>query len=329
MQDPIQPVMQCAEVEALLSEALDGALHGPTLEAFEAHQQGCATCRSMVDEARAGMSLLRGLDEAEPPHNLVHNILAQTIGALPSEHTIAKPRGEGWREKLKGRLVPIFAPVVTPRFAMSFGTAFFVITMLLGIAGFHFTDVRHWDLSANGIRKTYYATEARAMRYYENMRLVYEIESRVRDLRHAATPDTSQDNQQLQQQQPPQQEAPAPEQKNPPKSDNRQHDGNEPTFVHDMGQPEAVAYPVVQGAIVEEPGFSAADWSSPLSGFQPRAGAEARFVARAFGTAEAVPFHPDAIRFGAANVASISQARQQDRRQVDFNLLRSENRRTA
>ncbi len=26
------------------------------------------------------------------------------------------------------------------------------------------------------------------MRYYENMRLVYEIESRVRDLRKAATP---------------------------------------------------------------------------------------------------------------------------------------------
>ena len=32
------------------------------------------------------MHWLKGLDDVEPPRNLVHNILAQTIGALPSEH---------------------------------------------------------------------------------------------------------------------------------------------------------------------------------------------------------------------------------------------------
>ena len=58
------------------------------LAAFEAHQQSCAACRTMVEEARAGMHWLKGLDEAEPPRNLVHNILAQTIGALPSEHIV-------------------------------------------------------------------------------------------------------------------------------------------------------------------------------------------------------------------------------------------------
>src|SRR5579871_5096471 len=245
MQDQPQSVMQCAEVEALLADALDGALHGPTLAAFKAHQQGCDVCRSMVEESRAGMSLLRALDEAEPPRNLVHNILAQTIGALPSEHAVAKPRGESWLEKLKGRLVPMFAGVATPRFAMSFGMAFFSITMILGIAGFHFTDLRHWDLSSKGITRAYYDTEARVMRYYENMRLVYEIESRVRDLRHAATPDNPADNQ-LQ----PEQEAPAPKpnlkqdqiqnQKNPSKSENRHSNGS--TYARDMGAALDVNY---------------------------------------------------------------------------------------
>jgi hypothetical protein len=225
MPEQIQPGMQCHEVEALLAEALDGALHGPTLAAFEAHQQGCDTCRSMVEEARAGMRLLQALEDAEPPRNLVHNILAQTIGALPSEHAVVQPRGEGWLERLKGRLAPVFAGVATPRFAMSFGMAFFSITMLLGIAGFHFADVRNWDLSSRGISKAYYATEARVMRYYENMRLVYEIESRVRDLRHAATPDNNQDIEPQQQQQPPQQQAPAP--KNPSKSEMQRDDSNQ------------------------------------------------------------------------------------------------------
>jgi hypothetical protein len=239
-----QSGMQCAEIEVLLADALDGVLHGPTLVAFEAHQQGCSACHSMVNEARAGMSLLQALDEAEPPRNLVHNILAQTIGALPSEHAVVKPSGEGWLDRLKGRLAPIFAPVVTPRFAMSLGMAFFSITMILGIAGFHFADIRHWDLSTKGVRKTYYETEARVMRYYENMRLVYEIESRVRDLRRNATPETDQDNKPQ-----PQQEAPAPNQKNPSKSENRpQPDNHHHDYSRDNGEPQLAAYPAARTA---------------------------------------------------------------------------------
>lgn len=249
-----QSGMQCAEVEALLSEALDGALPGPTLAAFEAHQQGCASCRSTVAEARAGMRLLHALDDAEPPRNLVHNILAQTIGALPSEHAVVPPRGEGWLEKLKGRLAPVFAPVVTPRFAMSFGMAFFSITMLLGIAGFRFGDVRHWDLTSKGIQRTYYATEARVMRYYDNMRLVYEIESRVRDLRKAATPDNTQNSQQPEQQQETPATNPNNNPKTAPKSEVRpQHEGNHPGYSRDMGGPELASCPAVESAGVVFP----------------------------------------------------------------------------
>ncbi len=237
--------VECVEVEALLAEALDGTLQGATLAAFEAHRNSCAACRAMVADAQAGMNFLQGLGDAEPPRNLVHNILAQTIGALPSEHAVPKPHGEGWLEKLKGRLAPVFAPVVTPRFAMSFGMAFFSITMLLGIAGFHFADVRHLDLSSKGITKTYYETQARVMRYYENMRLVYEIESRVRDLRRAATPDNTQDNTKQQQQQEAPAPNPAPSPKNPSKSDSRLPDRSQHTYSRDNGPPELATFPAV------------------------------------------------------------------------------------
>lgn len=242
--------MQCVQVEALLAEILDGTLQGETLTSCEAHRQSCASCRAMIEEARAGMHWLNALDEAEPPRNLVHNILAQTIGALPSEHAVVKPRGEGWLEKLKGRLAPMFAPIATPRFAMSFGMAFFSITMLLGIAGFHFADVRHWDLSSKGIRRTYYEAQARCMRYYENMRVVYEIESRVRDLRRAATPD--QNAQPQQQQQQPQQEAPAPNQKNPSKTENRQHGARPQSYSRDNGEPMLASFPAVMLAAIPQ-----------------------------------------------------------------------------
>ena len=194
MEHETQSGMQCMEFEALLSEALDANLHGTVLAAFEAHQRTCPACAALYEQAAAGMHWLKGLEDIDPPKNLVHNILAQTIGSVPETSTQAAPAGEGWLERLKGSLSPIFAPVMTPRFAMSFGMAFFSITMLANIAGFHASDLKHLDLSPKGLQKTYYATEARVVRYYENIRLVYEIESRVRDLRRAATPEKQEEN---------------------------------------------------------------------------------------------------------------------------------------
>jgi hypothetical protein len=228
MAGEVQPGMQCVEVEALLAEIIDGTLHGSRLAAVEAHQQSCLACRTMAKEASAGMHWLKGLDEAEPPRHLVHNILARTIGALPSENVAVVPKGEGWFERLKGRLSPVFAPVVTPRFAMSFGMAFFSITMLLNIAGFHVADLRHVDMSAKGITKTYYSTQARVVRYYENIRLVYEIESRVRDLRRVASPQNKQEE---------------PTQKNPPKSDYRQDKDRRNQNSRDVSQPVLAVRP--------------------------------------------------------------------------------------
>ena len=280
-----QPGMQCVEVEALLAEALDGTLQGQQLAGFEAHQQSCAACQGLLEEARAGMHWLKGLDEAEPPRHLVHNILAQTIGALPSEHVLPAPSSEGWFGKLKARLAPVFAPVATPRFAMSFGMAFFSITMLLGIAGFHMRDLRNLDLSSKGIMKTYYDTQARIARYYENMRLVYQIESRVRDLKRAATPETNSDNKQPQQQQQ-QQKQEAPATKNPSKSENRQDQNHStPKYSRDNGQRELTVFPAVQMSAV----------SVDLTG-------------GALGRAAAVPF-PAERASARANGESVDQAR--------------------
>jgi hypothetical protein len=234
-----QPGMQCVEVEALLAEAIDDTLHGSTLAAFEAHRDSCSACRAKVEEASRGMHWLKGLDEVEPPRNLVHNILAQTIGQIPEPRAAQAPKGESWLERLKGKVSPVFAPVVTPRFAMSFGMAFFSITMLLSIAGFHVADLRHVDLSTKGITKTYYSTQARVVRYYENIRLVYEIETRVRDLRRVATPQNKQ-------------EEPT-QQKNQPKGDYQQDkDRRNQNYNREMGQPALASSPASSNQAMDE-----------------------------------------------------------------------------
>ena len=74
--------MQCAEFDALLSDALEGALTGAGLERFEAHRASCPSCGPLFAEARTGFQLLHALQEVEPPKTMVHNILAATIGQV-------------------------------------------------------------------------------------------------------------------------------------------------------------------------------------------------------------------------------------------------------
>ena len=239
MPDQIQPGMQCLEVEALLADAIDGTLHGATLAGFEAHRHSCPACRTMVEEASRGMHWLKELDEIEPPRHLVHNILAQTIGQVPEPRPVLAPKGESWLERLKGKLSPMFAPVVTPRFAMSFGMAFFSITMLLSIAGFHVADLRHVDLTAKGITRAYYSTQTRVVRYYENIRLVYEIETRVRDLRRVATPPNGQDQS-------------APQNTQPKGDDQQDKDRRNQNYNHEMGQPALASSPSSSNHVMDE-----------------------------------------------------------------------------
>jgi hypothetical protein len=49
-------------------------------------------------------------------------------------------------------------------------------------------DLRQVSLRPAALRHTYYNTQARVVRYYENIRLVYEVESRVRELKRTVTP---------------------------------------------------------------------------------------------------------------------------------------------
>jgi hypothetical protein len=185
--------MQCHEFDALLSEALDKYLTGSRLESFQAHARSCEVCGPLLAEAEAGKRWLEQLIEVEPPANLIHNILAATTGV-----ETARVRGEtaaaqrSWFDRMRGWadmvVSPILGVVKQPRFAMSFGMAFFSLSICLSLAGVRLTDLRHADLRPSAIKRTYYETSGKVVKYYENIRFVYEIESRVREFKRATTP---------------------------------------------------------------------------------------------------------------------------------------------
>ncbi len=190
MPDPTK--MQCGEIDALLSDAIEGKLTGAQLASFEAHTQSCASCGPLFAEAAAGHTWLKSLEDVEPPTEMVTNILVATTG-LDTTRLHAKfgeriswlDRAQDWAD---GFFTPVLAFARQPRFVMSFGMIFFGLSVSLSMAGVKVTDIRHADLRPSAIKRGYYETSGRVVKYYENIRFVYEIESRVREFKKATAP---------------------------------------------------------------------------------------------------------------------------------------------
>ncbi len=196
MPDHTSNGMQCHEFDLVLSDALDGVLTGAELDRFQAHARVCQACGPLFAEAEAGRSWLKGLTEVEPPASLVNNILASTTGVdtqrLRTTVTIAASRAS-WLEHLQASVSGFFAPVWEtvrqPRFAMSFGMAFFALSVGLTVLGVKPGDVRGvLSLRPSDIRHTYYATQARVVRYVDNVRPVLQLQAAIHGVKRTLTP---------------------------------------------------------------------------------------------------------------------------------------------
>ncbi len=204
MPDPTSNGMQCHEFDGLLSDAVDGVLSGVQLEGFQAHARSCSVCGPLLAEVTAGRSWLKDLTEVEPPAGLVMNILASTTGVdsqrlranVSTQMSLSLQPRVTWLERVQDwasnwvskTVQPIWATVRQPRFAMSFGMAFFSLSVALSVLGVKPADLRSISLRPAAIRHTYYNAQARVVRYYSNIRLVYEVESRVRELKRNVAP---------------------------------------------------------------------------------------------------------------------------------------------
>jgi hypothetical protein len=186
--------MQCHEFDLLLTEALDGVLSGVALDRFQAHAKSCKACGPLLAEAEAGRNWLKGLTEVEPPASLVTNILASTTGVdtqrLRTAAPLYQPRVSWWEQVRASYVEPVLAMVRQPRFAMSFGMAFFALSAIMTVAGVKPGDaaltVSQMVEHPSSIRHVYYNTQARIVRYYENARIVYEYQAAMQRFKRTA-----------------------------------------------------------------------------------------------------------------------------------------------
>ena len=184
--------MACSEWEALLVDALDGTLSAAEAAAFETHRADCLACAQLLEEAKRGAEWLNFLDaEPEVPQDLVSRILAQTSG---TELTMAAPlaaAGEVAVVVPPGWLPGLERHAARSRWMMTAAMAFFSIAFTLNLTGVRLNDFHLSDLKPTAIASTltrqFYVADAHLVRYYDNLRFVYELESRVREIKQNTT----------------------------------------------------------------------------------------------------------------------------------------------
>jgi hypothetical protein len=218
----------CARCEAMLADAVDGTLSAADQEFFDLHMAVCASCSQQLADARRGAAWLEMLrtPAPEPPATLVERILTQTswaqeaaeaaasLGMQPSDlplshpqHAVpamaagyAGPAGQGVvipfpRRFMAAVRTSSFGQIMRqPRLAMTAAMAFFSIALTMNLAGIHPLSLRASDLQPSSLKREYHDANARVIRYYEGLRVVYELESRVHDLQTATDNDATAGN---------------------------------------------------------------------------------------------------------------------------------------
>lgn len=182
-----QGPLRCEEWEVLLAEALDGLLPATERAAFETHSAECQVCAQLLTQAKQGREWLQFL-EAEPeiPSDLVARILGKTSGAAASGPlALGSPGSIPVAAHVLG--VPVRRVAWDTRMMMTAAMAFFSIALTLNLAGVRITNLRLADLTPASMEmnltRQFYGAKKSMAQYYDNLRLVYEVESRMRDLR--------------------------------------------------------------------------------------------------------------------------------------------------
>src|SRR5256885_8544997 len=109
-----------------------------------------------------------------------------TPNVTPQGHWILSGCGRSFTDRKSTRLNSSHVLISYAVFCLK--KKIFSLSITLSMAGVKVTDLRHADLRPSALRRTYYETTGRIVKYYDNIRFVYEIELRLRRFKRATTP---------------------------------------------------------------------------------------------------------------------------------------------
>lgn len=173
----------CEQIEARLSDHLDGLLSPDERHEFDLHANSCENCAQMVASVSRLVGGLHTMEQIETPPRLVYSILNQTLG--PRESKKGLQASFGW---LRG--------LASARFAYYAVSVAATLLILLTAAGFSWRKPKLADLSPvnlyHGADRQAHLVYARSTKFVSDLRVVYEIQSRLnKDNELPTTPEST------------------------------------------------------------------------------------------------------------------------------------------
>jgi anti-sigma factor RsiW len=161
----------CEQVEAKLSEYVDGLLTQVDRAELEAHARVCAQCAPAVSSVADLVRSLHDLEPLQEPPLLVAHILDRTLG----------PRRAKWSWR---GVVGRFEWLRQPRLAYGVACVAMSLAVVLPALGFSWRAPKLRDLNpVNMYRAANRETHllyARGSKFVSDLRVVYEIQTRLR-----------------------------------------------------------------------------------------------------------------------------------------------------
>jgi anti-sigma factor RsiW len=161
----------CEQTEAQLSDYLDGLLQPSEFAALQSHAASCDRCAPLLSTVSQLVGSMHELEELETPPRLVYNILDKTLG--PRDTVVTAPGFFGWLRTLG-----------MPRLAygaLSVSATFLMIASVSGFSWKHpkLADLQPANIARNADRQAHLVF-ARGTKFVSDLRVVYEIQTRLR-----------------------------------------------------------------------------------------------------------------------------------------------------
>jgi hypothetical protein len=171
--------MNCAELEILICDYVDGTLAAAEKAEVERHLAVCPTCAELARDSAAAVMFIERAADVEPPPELITRIL------FDAPWTKHRPkRGAGL-----GRLTGWFAPLLRPKLVMGAAMTILSLSMLTRFVA-PMRQLKPSDLKPSevwaSIDDRAHRTWERTVKYYDNLKVVYQIQSLLRDWQQQA-----------------------------------------------------------------------------------------------------------------------------------------------
>jgi hypothetical protein len=168
--------MTCGDLEILLPDYLEGTLADEQARSLEAHLADCPACAELARDARLAMAFMGRAADVEPPPELLTRILDETGSGRHGP--LGRARG------IRAWFGNLLAPVLQPRLVMGMALTILSFSMMARWAGISPRQLKASDMDPKKIWAVLddrvNRTWARSVKFYEDIKFVYEIQTRLR-----------------------------------------------------------------------------------------------------------------------------------------------------